>query len=231
MFNKYKIKIELQPPKIAYRETICKRAKASGRYKKQSGGHGQFGDVVMTFEPSGDRGIPYIFEEQIVGGVVPGKYIPAVEKGVEESVKKGLLAGYPVIGIRAVLTDGSFHPVDSSDNAFTMAAIMAFKEAYMQAEPILLEPIAAVRIFVPARYTGDVISELKSRRARIMGMVPDNERDSYIEADIPMSELDGYMTSLRSISGGYGTFEYQFSRYGQAPEDITRKQAELFKNS
>jgi elongation factor G len=230
LFNKYKISIELSPVKVAYKETICKSATASGRYKKQSGGHGQFGDVVMTFEPSGMRDIPYIFEERIVGGAVPKNFFPAVEKGIEESVKAGLLAGYPVVGIRAILIDGSFHPVDSCENAFKMAAIAAFKDAFQKTEPILLEPIMAVKIYSPSKYTGDIISDLKSRRARIMGMVPENN-ETLIQADVPESELDGYLSKLRSISEGYARFEYEFSRYGQAPEEIVKIQVQNYKNS
>lgn len=225
LLDKYRIKIALKPPKIAYKETICAAAEGHGRYKKQSGGHGQFADVVMRFEPSGNRDIPYIFEECVVGGAVPKNFFPAVQKGVEESVQKGLLAGYPVVGLRAVLKDGAAHSVDSSENAFKMAAVLAFKEAYMAAKPILLEPIAAVKIYVPAQYTGDVVGDLKTRRARVLGMVPENNGDSYVEADIPMSELDGYLAKLRSISGGYGHFEYTFSRYGQAPEQIVKQLA------
>ena len=179
----------------------------------------------MRFEPSGNRDIPYIFEECVVGGAVPKNFFPAVEKGVEESVQKGLLAGYPVVGLRAVLKDGAAHSVDSSENAFKTAAVLAFKEAYMAAKPILLEPIAAVKIYVPAQYTGDVVGDLKTRRARVLGMVPENNGDSYVEADVPMSELDGYLAKLRSISGGYGHFEYTFSRYGQAPEQIVKQLA------
>lgn len=229
--SKYKIRIELSAPKIAYRETICASVQAHGRYKKQSGGHGQFADVVMTFEPSGNREIPYIFDERVVGGAVPKNFFPAVEKGVEESVRSGLLAGYPVVGLKAVLTDGAAHAVDSSENAFKMAAILAFKEAYLNAKPIILEPIAAVKIYAPAKYTGEIVGDLKTRRARIMGMVPENDGSSYIEADIPMSELDGYLAKLRSISGGYARFEYEFARYGQAPEQITQQLQHIYKNS
>ena len=219
--TRYRLQVSLDVPKIAYKETICKRVSAKGRYKKQSGGHGQFGDVVMTFEPLGDRDIPYVFEERIVGGAVPKNYFAAVEKGVEESVQKGLLAGYPVVGVHAVLTDGSYHPVDSCDNAFKMAAIAAFKEAYLDAATILLEPIAEAKIHVPARYTGDVIADLKSRRARVLGMVPDDEGDSYIQADIPMQQIDGYLARLRSLTGGYATLEYHQARYGKAPDELT----------
>lgn len=228
--DKYNLSIHLEAPKIAYKETVCAEVSARGRYKKQSGGHGQFGDVVMTFGPSGDREQSYTFEEQIVGGAVPKNYFSAVEKGVQESVKSGLLAGYPVVGLKAVLTDGSYHPVDSSDNAFKMAAIMAFKEAYFKAQPIILEPIAAVKIYVPSKYTGDVISDLKTRRARVIGMVPQDDGDSYIQADIPMALLDGYLARLRSLSEGCGRIEYELSRYGKAPDDVAKKLEEEYKS-
>lgn len=229
--SKYKIQIELCAQKIAYRETVCAAVQAHGRYKKQSGGHGQFADVTMIFEPSGNREIPYIFDERVVGGAVPKNFFPAVEKGIEESVRSGLLAGYPVVGLKAVLTDGAAHAVDSSENAFKMAAILAFKEAYLNAKPIILEPIAAVKIYAPAKYTGEIVGDLKTRRARVMGMVPESDGSSYIEADIPMSELDGYLAKLRSLSGGYARFEYEFARYGQAPEQITQQLQQFYKNS
>lgn len=229
--NKYKIGLQLESPRIPYRETICKSAEAKGRFKKQSGGHGQFGDVLMSIEPSGQKEVPYQFEQRIVGGAVPKNYFPAVEKGVEESVRKGFLAGYPVVGIKAVLLDGSYHPVDSCENAFRMASVFAFKEAYKNAEPILLEPIASAQITAMNEFTGDVISDLKTRRARVMGMNPLEDGKSCILADIPMAELDGYLTRLRSLCGGYVSLSYEFSRYGRAPEQITDKLVEEYNNS
>lgn len=218
--NKYKIKVSLCTPKIGYRETICCEASARCRYKKQTGGHGQFGEVAITFAPSGNRELPYVFEKEVVGGAISKNYFPAVEKGIAECVKEGLLAGYPVVGLKAVLTDGAEHPVDSSENAFKMAAIMAYREAYMKASPIILEPIADIKIYAPSQYAGDISSDLKTRRARILGMMPMQNNDSYIEADVPLAELEGYMAKLRSITEGYGIFEYEFIRYGHAPQEI-----------
>lgn len=223
--SKYKVKVGLAAPKIGYRETICCEASARCRYKKQTGGHGQFGEVDITFAPSGNRELPYVFEKEVVGGAVSKNYFPAVEKGIAECVKEGLLAGYPVVGLKAILTDGAEHPVDSSENAFKMAAIMAYREAYMKASPIILEPIADVKIYAPSQYAGDISSDLKTRRARILGMMPMQNNDSYIEADVPIAELEGYMAKLRSITEGYGTFEYEFTRYGHAPQEVIDKLA------
>ena len=226
LLNRYKVEIELSKPKFAFRETIRKKVEAQGKYKKQSGGHGQYGDVKMSFEPSGDLETPYIFEEQVFGGVVPRNYFPAVEKGIQECVLKGLLAAYPVVGIKAVLLDGSYHPVDSSELAFKMAATLAFKKAFMEANPVLLEPIASLKVTVPDKYTGDIMGDLNRRRGRVLGMTSDHHGKQVIEADIPMSELFGYNTDLRSMTGGIGVYEYEFSRYEQAPGDVQKKEVE-----
>lgn len=218
--NQYKIKVQLAAPKISYKETICCETSARCRYKKQTGGHGQFAEVDITFAPSGNRELPYIFEKEVVGGAVSKNYFPAVEKGIAESVKEGLLAGYPVVGLKAILTDGAEHPVDSSENAFKMAAVMAYKEAYMKASPIILEPIVNLKVYAPSRYAGEISSDLKTRRARILGMMPLQNDDSFIEADVPVAELEGYMAKLRSVTEGYGTFEYDFIRYGHAPQEV-----------
>ena len=218
--NRYKVQIELSKPKFAYRETIRKKVKVQGRHKKQSGGHGQFGDVIMEFEPSGDLTVPYIFEEKIFGGSVPKNYFPAVEKGLQDCVLKGPMAGYPVVGIKATLVDGSYHPVDSSEMAFKMAATIAFKEGFMQASPVILEPIAALTVSVPDSFTGDVMGDLNRRRGRVLGMNSDHHGKQTIEAEIPMSELYGYGTDLRSMTGGLGTFAYELCRYEQAPNDV-----------
>jgi elongation factor G len=218
--RKYKIQAELVPAKVGYKETICKEAVARCRYKKQTGGHGQFAEVEIAFMPSGDRELPYVFEKEVVGGAVSKGYFPAVEKGIADSVKEGLLAGYPVVGLKAVLRDGAEHPVDSSENAFKMAAVMAYKEAYLKAEPIILEPFADAKIYTPSKYAGDISSDLKTKRARILGMMTLDNGDSYIEADIPMEQMEGYMAKLRSITEGFGTFEYSFERYGQAPAEV-----------
>ena len=226
LINRYKVEIVLEKPKFAFRETLRKKVKVHGRHKKQSGGHGQYGDVWMEFEPSGDLETPYIFEEKIFGGSVPKNYFPAVEKGLQECVQKGPLAGYPVVGLKATLVDGSYHPVDSSEMAFKMATILAFKKGFMEANPVLLEPIASLKVTVPDKFTGDVMGDLNRRRGRVLGMNPDHHGKQIIEADIPMSELYGYNTDLRSITGGIGVFEYEFSRYEQAPGDIQKKEVE-----
>lgn len=226
LLNRYKVEIELSKPKFAFRETIRKKVEAQGKYKKQSGGHGQYGDVKMSFEPSGDLETPYIFEEQVFGGAVPRNYFPAVEKGIQECVLKGPLAAYPVVGIKAVLLDGSYHPVDSSELAFKMAATLAFKKAFMEANPVLLEPIASLKVTVPDKYTGDIMGDLNRRRGRVLSMTSDHHGKQVIEADIPMSELFGYNTDLRSMTGGIGVYEYEFSRYEQAPGDVQKKEVE-----
>lgn len=226
LLNRYKVEIELSKPKFAFRETIRKKVEAQGKYKKQSGGHGQYGDVKMSFEPSGDLETPYIFEEQVFGGAVPRNYFPAVEKGIQECVLKGPLAAYPVVGIKAVLLDGSYHPVDSSEMAFKMATILAFKQGFMDANPVLLEPIASLKVVAPDRFTGDIMGDLNRRRGRVLGMESDHHGKQVIEADIPMSELFGYNTDLRSMTGGLGDYSYEFSRYEQAPGDVQKREVE-----
>ena len=224
--NRYKVEIELSKPKFAFRETIRKKVEAAGRHKKQSGGHGQFGDVKMSFEPSGDLESAYVFEEKVFGGAVPKNYFPAVEKGVQECCLKGPLAGYPVVGIKATLLDGSYHPVDSSEMAFKMASTIAFKEGFMKATPVLLEPIASVKVIVPDKFTGDVMGDLNKRRGRVLGMNSVAGGKQEIVADVPMSEMFGYNTDLRSMTGGIGEFAYEFSRYEQAPGDVQKKEVE-----
>ena len=224
LLERYKVEIELSRPKIAFRETIRKKADVEYKYKKQSGGHGQYGHVKMTFEPSGDLEEPYVFEQQVVGGAVPKNYFPAVEKGLQESVLKGPMAAYPVVGIKAVLYDGSYHPVDSSEMAFKMATIQAFKKGIMEASPVLLEPIATMKVIVPDKYTGDVMGDLNKRRGRVLGMNPSDSGKTEITADVPYMELYGYMTDLRSMTGGSGVFSYEFARYEQTPSDIQEKE-------
>ena len=226
LLNRYKVEITLEKPKFAFRETIKKKVKVQGKHKKQSGGHGQYGDVIMEFEPSGDLEKPYIFEEKVFGGSVPKNYFPAVEKGLQEAVQKGPLAGYPVVGIKATLLDGSYHPVDSSEMAFKLATLLAFKKGFMEANPVLLEPIASLKVTVPDKYTGDVMGDLNRRRGRVLGMNSDHHGKQIIEADVPMSELYGYNTDLRSMTGGIGIYEYEFARYEQAPGDIQKKEVE-----
>ena len=194
---RYKVDIVLETPKVAFRETIRKNADVDMKYKKQTGGHGQYGHVKMKFEPSGDLETPYVFEECVVGGAVPKNYFPAVEKGLQESVVKGPLAGYPVVGVKAILYDGSYHPVDSSEMAFKTATAQAFKKGFMEASPVLLEPIASLKVTVPDDYTGDVMGDLNKRRGRVLGMNPIAGGKQVIEADIPMTGLFGYCTTLR----------------------------------
>ena len=222
--EKYKVDVELTKPKVAFRETLRKKSDVEYKYKKQSGGHGQYGHVKMTFEPSGDLETPYVFEQQVVGGAVPKNYFPAVEKGIQESVQKGPLAGYPVVGVKAVLYDGSYHPVDSSDMAFKTAAIQAFKKGFMEASPILLEPIETLTVLVPDKYTGDVMGDLNKRRGRVLGMNPAGAGKTEVVADVPMMELFGYSTDLRSMTGGSGTYSYEFARYEQTPSDVQEKE-------
>ena len=226
LLNRYKVEVELSKPKFAFRETIRKKVEVQGKYKKQSGGHGQYGDVKMEFEPSGDLEKAYIFDERVFGGAVPKNYFPAVEKGIQECVLKGPLAAYPVVGLKATLVDGSYHPVDSSELAFKMAATLAFKKGFMDANPVLLEPIASLKVTVPDKYTGDIMGDLNRRRGRVLGMNSDHHGKQVIEADIPMSELYGYNTDLRSMTGGIGVFEYEFTRYEQAPGDVQKKEVE-----
>ena len=221
---RYKVEITLETPKVAFRETIRKNSDVDMKYKKQTGGHGQYGHVKMKFEPSGDLDTPYIFEECVVGGAVPKNYFPAVEKGLQESVVKGPLAGYPVVGVKAILYDGSYHPVDSSEMAFKTATSQAFKKGFMEASPVLLEPIASIKVTVPDDYTGDVMGDLNKRRGRVLGMNPIAGGKQVIEADIPMTGLFGYCTTLRSMTGGRGTYEYTFARYEQAPSDVQEKE-------
>jgi len=224
LLNEYKVEIELEPAKIAYKETIRKKSDVEYKYKKQSGGHGQYGHVKMRFEPSGDLESPYVFEQEVVGGAVPKNYFPAVEKGIAESVVRGPMAAYPVVGVKAVLYDGSYHPVDSSEMAFKTAAIQAFKKGFMEAGPVLLEPIATLKVTVPDSYTGDVMGDLNKRRGRTLGMTPVPGGKQIIEAEIPMSGLHGYCTDLRSMTGGRGEYEYEFARYEQAPSDVQEKE-------
>ena len=224
LLTKYKVEAELDRPKVAFRETIRRNSDVDSKYKKQSGGHGQYGHVKMRFEASGDLETPYVFEQVVVGGAVPKNYFPAVEKGIQDSVLKGPMAGYPVVGVKATLYDGSYHPVDSSEMAFKTAAIQAFKKGFMEASPVLLEPIASLRVTVPDKFTGDVMGDLNKRRGRVLGMNPDHKGNTIVEADIPMSELYGYSTQLRSMTGGCGDFAYEFARYEQAPSDVQDKE-------
>ncbi len=224
LLNEYKVDVELDRPKVAYKETIRKQSDVEYKYRKQSGGHGQYGHVKMRFSPSDNLEQAFEFSQEVVGGTVPKNYFPAVEKGLQESVIKGPMAAYPVVGVKAVLYDGSYHPVDSSEQAFKMATIQAFKKGFMEAHPVLLEPIASLKVTVPDSFTGDVMGDLNKRRGRVLGMNPIAGGKQVIEAEIPQSSLHGYCTDLRSMTGGRGVYSYEFIRYEQAPSDVQEKE-------
>ena len=231
LLTKYKVEVELEKPKVAFRETIRKSSDVDSKYKKQSGGHGQYGHVKMRFSPLDTLDKAYEFEQEVVGGAVPKNYFPAVEKGIQDATLKGPLAGYPVVGVKAVLYDGSYHPVDSSEMAFKTAASQAFKKGFMEAGPVLLEPIASMKVTVPDKFTGDVMGDLNKRRGRVLGMNPDHKGNTIVEADIPMSELYGYSTQLRSMTGGSGSYSYEFARYEQAPNDVQEREIAARQNA
>lgn len=219
--SKFSVDVELSAPKIAYRETITKKVSAQGRHKKQSGGHGQFGDVFIEFEPSTCDKLE--FAERIVGGSVPKNFFPAVEKGLNECMEKGVLAGYPMVGIKATLYDGSYHPVDSSEMSFKMAASLAFKEGVSKAGPILLEPIMTVKVTCNDDAMGDVIGDINKRRGRVLGMTPSGDGMQEILSEIPQAEMATFSTAMRQITQGRGSFESEFARYERCPEHIAQK--------
>lgn len=220
--NKFNAEIILAEPKIPYRETIRKSVKAEGKHKKQSGGHGQYGHCWIEFEPITDGSANFEFVDKVVGGVVPRAYIPAVEKGLLECVKKGVLAGYPVVNLRCTLYDGSYHDVDSSEMAFKIAASLAYKKGLKEANPVLLEPIYHVEVIVPDDYMGDIIGDLNKRRGRILGMSPVEEGQKVV-AEVPYAEMLKYSTDLRSMTQARGTFDMWFERYEEAPPNIAAK--------
>ena len=207
----------LSPAKVAYREQIKKKVEAHGRHKKQTGGSGQFGDVWVRFEPQYEQD-ELIFNVEVVGGAVPKNFNPAVEKGLQEAVLKGPLAGYPMVNLKATLYDGSYHPVDSNEMAFKLAAILAFKEAMPNAGPTLLEPIGALKVTVPDTYMGDVIGDLNKRRGRVMGMNPDADGNTVVEAEVPMAEMSSYAIDLRAMTQARGSFTMAFERYEEVPK-------------
>lgn len=229
LINEYKVNVELAKPRIAFKETIRKNSDVEFKHKKQTGGHGQYGHVKMKFSPSGDLTTPFVFEEEVVGGAVPKNYFPAVEKGLVECCEAGPLAGYPVVGVKATLYDGSYHEVDSSEMAFKMATIGAFKDGFMQASPTLLEPIVEMKVVVNESFTGDVMGDLTKRRGRVLGMNPGSNGKTEIVADVPMMEIDNYGATLSSMTGGTGVFSFEFARYEEAPKDICDKEVELAK--
>ena len=219
--NKFGVSVSLEVPRVAYRETIRKKVKVQGKHKKQSGGHGQFGDVWIEFEPTVGDGL--VFEEKVFGGAVPKSFFPAVEKGLQDCVKHGVLAGYPVVGLKATLVDGSYHPVDSSEMSFKMAASIAYKNGMPEASPVLLEPIGNLKVYVPDSNTGDIIGDLNKRRGRVLGMNPSADGLQEIEADVPMSEMSDFATAIRSMTQGRGYFTFDFARYEQLPSNLEAK--------
>ena len=225
--SKYNVEARLQNPKIAYRETIRKKVSAQGRYKKQSGGHGQFGDVWIEFEPYDTDSLE--FAERVVGGAVPKNFFPAVEKGLRDSIKKGVLAGYPTVGIKATLYDGSYHPVDSSEMSFKTAASLAYKNGIPNAMPTLLEPIGSLKAYVPDNNMGDVMGEVNKRRGRVLGMAPAENGTQVVEAEVPMSEMSDFATFIRQITQGRGSYEFTFARYEDCPSNVAQKVIEAAK--
>jgi elongation factor G len=219
--RKFNVEVVLSPPKVPYRETIKKKVRVQGKHKKQTGGHGQFGDCWVQLEPL-PRGSGFEFVDGVVGGVIPRQYIPAVEKGIIESCQRGVLAGFPCVDFRATVDDGSYHAVDSSEMAFKIAGSLAFKKAAEQANPVLLEPIMKVQIIAPDDFMGDIMGDLNGRRGRVLGM--DNAgRNQIINAEVPMSEFLTYAPDLRSMTGGRGTFTMEFTRYDEVPQQLAEK--------
>jgi len=222
--RKYSVDLEAREPRISYRETIRKKARANGRHKRQSGGHGQFGDVWLEIEPlpmGGEEN--FIFEDKIVGGVVPGQYIPGVEKGVRESLKRGFISGNPLVYIKVALVDGKYHPVDSSAQSFEVAASLGMQEAVPQASPTLLEPVMTVNVTVPEGNMGDIMSDINTKRGRVLGMTPIGNGQQQITANVPQAELLHYATDLRSITQGRGTFTMEFYQYEEVPPNVQQE--------
>jgi elongation factor G len=227
--NKFGVEVSLEVPKVAYRETIRKASDVQGKHKKQSGGHGQYGDVKIKFEPRIDGTDDLEFVDAVVGGTVPRQYIPAVEKGLKECIQHGVLAGFPVIRLRTTLHDGSYHPVDSSEMAFKMAAALAYKKGLQEAHPVILEPIMHVEVTCPEDYMGDIITDINKKRGRILGMEP-VEKGQKVIGEVPQSELFNYATDLRSMTGARANFRVRFERYEEVPQDGIDKIIEANRN-
>jgi elongation factor G len=223
--NRFGVEAELSPARVPYRETIKKKVEAHGRHKKQTGGSGQFGDVWIRFEPQYESE-EMIFAEEVFGGSVPKNFFPAVEKGLRDAVNKGVLAGYPLVGLKATLYDGSYHPVDSNEMAFKTAAQLAYKEGIANANPTILEPIGELKVTIPDSYLGDVMGDLNKRRGRVMGMNPTDDGDQILEAEVPMAEMTSYAIDLRSITQSRGSFTFHFVRYEEAPPAAQQKAIE-----
>ena len=226
--SRFNVEVELKTPRVAYREKIRKTVSKQGRHKKQTGGSGQFGDVHIRFEPNFDQEEP-VFDEEVFGGSVPKNYFPAVEKGIKEACLHGPLAGYPVVNLKAVLYDGSYHPVDSSEIAFKTAAILAYKAAMPEANPVLLEPVGELKVTVPDSYMGDVIGDLNKRRGRVMGMTPNEHGEQIIEAEVPMAEMMSYAIELRAMTQSRGSYTFKFVRYEDCPPAAQAKAIEAAK--
>ncbi|MDD2417437.1 MAG: elongation factor G [Oscillospiraceae bacterium] len=226
--SKFGVDVTLEVPKVPYRETIRKKVKVQGRHKKQSGGHGQFGDVWIEFEPGDNEKLE--FRETVFGGSVPKNFFPAVEKGLQEAAVKGTLAGFPMVGIKATLYDGSYHPVDSSEMAFKLAAHVAYKTGIPQASPALLEPVGSLKAYVPNDHTGDIMGDINKRRGRVLGMAPSEEDNlTCVEAEVPMAEMGNFSTMVRSLTQGRGYFRYEFARYEEAPQPVAQKVIAAYK--
>ncbi|OQB15565.1 MAG: Elongation factor G [Firmicutes bacterium ADurb.Bin193] len=219
--SKFGVAVDLIEPKVPYRETIRKKVRVEGKHKKQSGGHGQYGHVWIEFEPGEEEGLT--FEEKIFGGAVPKNYFPAVEKGLQESILHGVLAGYPVVNLKATLVDGSYHPVDSSEMAFKIAASLAYKKGMEEASPVLLEPIGHLEVTVPSANMGDIIGDINKRRGRVLGMNPIGGGMEQVVAEVPMAEVHKYATDLRSMTQARGSFTLEFERYEEAPPNVAQK--------
>ncbi|MBN2557138.1 MAG: elongation factor G, partial [Clostridia bacterium] len=223
LLREFSVDANIGKPQVAYKETISKAVTSEGRFIRQTGGHGQYGHCVIELEPM-PPSTGYVFEDKIVGGVIPREYIPAVDAGIRDALNNGVLAGYPVIDIKVRLVDGSYHDVDSSEMAFKIAGSMAFKDGCRKAEPIILEPIMKVDVVVPEEYMGDVIGDINSRRGKIEGMEPRNNMQ-VIRGFVPLSDMFGYATELRSRTQGRGTFTMQFDHFDKLPQSITDKVA------
>jgi elongation factor G len=219
--SKFNVEINLIDPKVPYRETIRKKVTVEGRHKKQTGGHGQYGHVKIEFEPAETD--DFEFDEKVFGGAVPKQYFPAVEKGLREALSKGVLAGYPVVKLRATLLDGSYHDVDSSEMAFKLAARLAYRNGLPAASPVILEPIDRVEVNIPDSYMGDIIGDLNKRRGRIMGMEPQSGGAQLVLAEVPAAEMFKYANDLRSMTQGRGSFSERFERYEEAPSNIAQR--------
>jgi elongation factor G len=220
--RKFGVDVTLSVPRVPYRETVRAHARVQGRYKRQTGGRGQYGDCWIELDPRG-RTEGYEFVDKIRGGAIPRNFIPSVEKGIADAMDEGMVAGYPVIDVRVTLVDGSYHEVDSSDMAFKIAGSMAFKKAMQEAKPVLLEPVMSVAVQVPDDQMGDIIGDLNSKRARIQGMEPGGDGTSIVRAQVPMAEMLRYASDLRSITGGRGTFEMEFLHYDEVPAHIAER--------